>query len=241
MTTTPPILLLQGSADTTVFPFLTDKLYQRARRPRRPGHLHDLPGRRPRRDPGGGRGRGAGVLRDSGCRRSDSPEGPDVGASPPEDDRRLRLRRGDLHRCAARRRRRPPARRPPAPRRARYRVRMGQLEAAADGPGGGRIDYEHHPELAPTTELRRLQYADDERAGVGKRNRDRARARVCPALHRGGPRRGRPRAIVTASLPIGHASALLCVERDPEACHRSLIAERLEATGRVEVEHLRPG
>ena len=36
---------------------------------------------------------------------------------------------------------------------------------------GARIAYAHHPELAPTTELRRLQYAEDERRGVGKRSR----------------------------------------------------------------------
>jgi uncharacterized protein (DUF488 family) len=34
-----------------------------------------------------------------------------------------------------------------------------------------RIAYEHHPELAPTTELRQLQYAEDDRRGVGKRSR----------------------------------------------------------------------
>lgn len=33
------------------------------------------------------------------------------------------------------------------------------------------IAYEHHPELAPTTELRQLQYAEDARVGVGKRSR----------------------------------------------------------------------
>jgi hypothetical protein len=33
---------------------------------------------------------------------------------------------------------------------------------------------------------------------------------------------------------------MLCVERDPEACHRSLVAERLEAEHGVEVVHLRP-
>src|SRR5919108_5716273 len=35
------------------------------------------------------------------------------------------------------------------------------------------IEYRHHRELAPTTELRRLQYAEDERLGVGKRERTR--------------------------------------------------------------------
>ena len=33
----------------------------------------------------------------------------------------------------------------------------------------------------------------------------------------------------------------MCVERDPEACHRSLIADRLAKEYGVEVIHLRPG
>ncbi len=33
------------------------------------------------------------------------------------------------------------------------------------------ISYEHHPELAPDTELRHLQYQEDDREGVGKRSR----------------------------------------------------------------------
>jgi uncharacterized protein (DUF488 family) len=33
----------------------------------------------------------------------------------------------------------------------------------------------------------------------------------------------------------------MCVERDPEACHRSLIAERLAARYGLEQLHLRPG
>lgn len=43
------------------------------------------------------------------------------------------------------------------------------------------IAYQHRPELAPTTELRQLQYAEDARQGVGKRTR---RERVCPPLRR---------------------------------------------------------
>src|ERR687893_3008682 len=43
-----------------------------------------------------------------------------------------------------------------------------RLQALLAGAG---IAYEHHPELAPTTELRRLQYAEDDRQGVGKRSR----------------------------------------------------------------------
>jgi hypothetical protein len=33
---------------------------------------------------------------------------------------------------------------------------------------------------------------------------------------------------------------LFCVERDPEACHRSLIAERLTEEHHATVDHLRP-
>src|SRR2546421_12333204 len=43
--------------------------------------------------------------------------------------------------------------------------RLQALLAAA------RIGYEHHPELAPDTELRQLQYREDDRQGVGKRSR----------------------------------------------------------------------
>jgi uncharacterized protein (DUF488 family) len=45
---------------------------------------------------------------------------------------------------------------------------------------------------------------------------------------------------LVAELPDAGAAALLCVERDAEACHRSLIAERLAADYGVEVVHLRP-
>jgi hypothetical protein len=45
---------------------------------------------------------------------------------------------------------------------------------------------------------------------------------------------------VFEELPTAGAGALMCVERDPEACHRSIIAERLEAEHGVAVRHLRP-
>ena len=45
---------------------------------------------------------------------------------------------------------------------------------------------------------------------------------------------------LVAELPDGGAAALFCVERDPEACHRSLVADRLAALPGVSVAHLRP-
>ena len=111
-----------------------------------------------------------------------------------------------------------------------------RLQAALAGAG---IDYRHHPELAPTTELRQLQYAEDDRRGVGKRSR----AELAPAYRERYLAEILDRAdlgAVAASLPADGAGALFCVERDPEACHRSLVAERMAANHGVSVTHLRP-
>ena len=102
-----------------------------------------------------------------------------------------------------------------------------------------RIAYEHHPELAPTTELRRLQYAEDDRLGVGKRSRrelaaEYTRRYTSEILDRA------DLTPIASALSSGEIAALLCVERDPEACHRSLIARRLAEQHRVTIEHLRP-
>jgi len=101
------------------------------------------------------------------------------------------------------------------------------------------IGYRHRRELAPTTELRHLQYREDERHGVGKRNR----SELAPEYRRRYLREILDRVDlepVVAELPPRGRGALLCVERDPEACHRSLIAERLAAECGVSVVHLRP-
>ena len=101
------------------------------------------------------------------------------------------------------------------------------------------IEYRHHRELAPTTELRHLQYAEDARQRVGKRER----TRLAPAYAEGYAREILDRADlepVFAGLPREGLGALFCVERDPEACHRSLIAERLARKYRLRVVHLRP-
>jgi uncharacterized protein (DUF488 family) len=110
-----------------------------------------------------------------------------------------------------------------------------RLQAALHDAG---IEYRHHPELAPTTELRQLQYREDERQGVGKRSR----SVLAPAYRERYVREILDRADLTAivdSLPQSGSAALFCVERDPEACHRSLIAERLAERFGVTVVHVR--
>lgn len=101
------------------------------------------------------------------------------------------------------------------------------------------IGYRHLKELAPTTELRQLQYREDDRQGVGKRNRvelapeyaERYTREILDPFNLGA---------LVAELPDGSATALLCVERDPQACHRSLVAERLRADHGLPVTDLRP-
>jgi uncharacterized protein (DUF488 family) len=111
-----------------------------------------------------------------------------------------------------------------------------RLQAALAAAG---VAYEHLPELAPTTELRHLQYAEDTRQGVGKRSRE----QLAPEYVRRFTRERLDHVDVAAladALPANGTTALLCVERDPEACHRSLVAERMADELGLALEHLRP-
>ncbi|WP_433525008.1 DUF488 family protein [Nocardia pseudovaccinii] len=95
-------------------------------------------------------------------------------------------------------------------------------------------------QLAPTTELRLLQYPEDDQQGVGKRNRialapeyaERYTREILDPFDLGA---------FVAELPSDSATALFCVERDPQACHRSLVAARVRAGHGLPVTNLRPG
>jgi uncharacterized protein (DUF488 family) len=102
------------------------------------------------------------------------------------------------------------------------------------------IAYSHHRELAPTTELRHLQYREDDRQGVGKRSR----RRLAPAYIARYTAEILDRAPLQAlvdELSADRRAALLCVEASATACHRSLLAQRLAERYGLEVTHLEPG
>ena len=104
---------------------------------------------------------------------------------------------------------------------------------------GAHIGYEHHPELAPDTELRQLQYRDDDRQGVGKRSR----VRLAPEYVRVYTEEILdlvPLEPFIGRLPVHGIGALMCVEATAQACHRSLVAERLAERFGFEVVHLEP-
>ncbi len=101
------------------------------------------------------------------------------------------------------------------------------------------IAYEHHIELAPTTQLRQLQYREDDRQGVGKRNR----LRLAPEYVRRYTEEildRVPLERIVERFPDEGSAALMCVEAAARACHRALVAQRLADRFGFEVLHLEP-
>lgn len=102
------------------------------------------------------------------------------------------------------------------------------------------IRYVHRLDLAPTRELVKSQDAVDH----ANRIRRSDRATLTPEFRAAYARECLDdldaRALV-ASLGEGVDSILIfCVERDPDACHRSLLAARLAAELDATVEHITP-
>lgn len=98
-----------------------------------------------------------------------------------------------------------------------------------------KVAYRHEPALAPSVELRALQKMVDARERTLKRDR----VLLAPAFIEGYMLLlSTPDATDALARIAGGASrpVLLCVEREPGACHRSLVAESLS----VEVVHLTP-
>lgn len=103
------------------------------------------------------------------------------------------------------------------------------------------IRYCHFRDLAPSRELRSIQAVADKKAGTTKRQR----AELTPMFIDG----YREQCLnkfnseeFVSRLGLGaRVIALFCVEREPAACHRSLVAERLRRDLGMEVQHLKPG
>lgn len=101
------------------------------------------------------------------------------------------------------------------------------------------IAYRHYPEVAPTPEMRGLQHMDDRAGRVAKRGRETLGDRFL-VEYRG----------LMAQLPAQTAlreiadsavrPCLFCVERQPTACHRSMVAAELAALTGAETCHLIP-
>lgn len=102
------------------------------------------------------------------------------------------------------------------------------------------IRYLYALDLAPTNAIRNAQYAIDKESGTAKRQRSTLSPAFIDAYTSD--------ILATADLDSFKASlpedaavvALFCVERVPEACHRSLLAARLATDYGLSVAHLQP-
>jgi hypothetical protein len=105
---------------------------------------------------------------------------------------------------------------------------------------GQDIRYIHRRDLAPSTEMRMAQYAADAATRTAKRQRTALSAEFS-AAYRVERLAGFDSATFVESLdPDARIVALFCVEREPAACHRSLLASRLAHELGLSIRHLIP-
>ncbi len=99
------------------------------------------------------------------------------------------------------------------------------------------IRYLHRLDFSPTPEIRARQRAADQLSKSAKRGR----AQLAPdfiAAYEDEVLASLDAADFLESLAPSRVTALFCVERDAAACHRSLLAARLQRDAGAEVEHL---
>jgi uncharacterized protein (DUF488 family) len=101
------------------------------------------------------------------------------------------------------------------------------------------IAYSHEKALAPPQELRSIQRDQDAIAGISKRSRE----QLSPAFVHGYADcclRTFDVRLWLERIPSATAVVLFCVEQRPEACHRSLVAEKVRDECGLPLEHILP-
>lgn len=112
-----------------------------------------------------------------------------------------------------------------------------RLEVSLNNAG---IAYAHERGLAPTPEIRTAQVTVDQQAMVAKRQRTELSDTFCDAYKSQILGTFDIDAMWTSLPRDAKTVALLCVERSPEACHRSLVSSELQRRYGVPVRHLCP-
>lgn len=101
------------------------------------------------------------------------------------------------------------------------------------------IEYVHQKELSPSDDIRNIQKETDELAGDTKRQR----TVLSPAFIQTYKAKVLDQFDLTAfweSIPASvETIALFCVEREPSACHRTIVSNRLEAYFDADVENIK--
>ena len=112
----------------------------------------------------------------------------------------------------------------------RLQARLGELG----------IRYIHRKDLGPTKVVRAKQAAADKATKITKRKRTALGEAFIEAYHTECLAEFEPKSLLDELESDAKVVALFCVETAPEACHRSLVADKLAKTLNLEVEDILP-
>ena len=102
------------------------------------------------------------------------------------------------------------------------------------------IRYLHYIDLSPSHELRKRQEAADKSGHTARRKRAVLSPQFVQGYEQSVLAEFDAGAFAASLGPDARIVALLCVEREPAACHRSLLAEHLHKELGAAVRHLTP-
>ena len=102
------------------------------------------------------------------------------------------------------------------------------------------IRYIHRKDLGPTKVVREKQAAADKATKIAKRKRTALGEAFIEAYHTECLAAFEPQNLIDELASDARVVALFCVEKVPEACHRSLVADKLAKTLNLEVKDILP-
>ncbi|MEM7530985.1 MAG: DUF488 domain-containing protein [Chloroflexota bacterium] len=102
------------------------------------------------------------------------------------------------------------------------------------------IHYLHRKDLAPSPEIREQQYAVDKETKTAKRQRTILAEQFIEAYEHACLTDFEPQSLLDELPEEAKVVAFFCVEREPAACHRSLVADRLVRELGWDVAHILP-
>ena len=102
------------------------------------------------------------------------------------------------------------------------------------------IRYIYRKDLGPTKIVREKQAASDKATKTAKRKRTSLGEAFIEAYHTECLAEFEPQSLLDELESDARVVALFCVETAPEACHRSLVADKLAKTFTLEVEDILP-
>lgn len=102
------------------------------------------------------------------------------------------------------------------------------------------IHYVYIKELAPSEIVREKQKQEDKRLHMAKRKRKALGQAFISEYENECLSQFKPSLFLEKVGPDAQTTCLFCVERDPEACHRSLVSNWLIQSLHLPVEHIMP-